>query len=88
MANNIDDVIAQLGETVTAVKGVLDQATAFVLGVPALIQAAVDEARQAGATEEQLSAFATLKTNLEQETTELAQALSEVSPPAPAPPVE
>jgi hypothetical protein len=61
MANKILD---DLTTSVTKIEGAADSAIAFIQGVPALIQAAVDKAIGLGATEAQLAPFAQLSTDL------------------------
>jgi len=86
MANNIDLMIEQLSATVQAVKDVSDRASSFILSVPDRIAAAVEEARQAGATEAQLSAINDQLTVLTAEANELANDLNVVDPaPVPEP---
>lgn len=83
MPNNIDQMITDLTNTVNRQKTVLDGATAYIEGVPALIQAAIDTAVAAGATPEQLSAFTALLASVEAEVSELEVALTNNTPTPP-----
>jgi hypothetical protein len=80
MANNIDQVISDLTAAVSAQKTVSDSAETYIKGVPALIQAAIDAAQNAGATPAQLQAFSDLKASIEAETADLTAALSANTP--------
>ncbi len=61
MANKIlDDLTAAVAKT----EGAEDSAIAFIQGVPALIQAAVDKALANGATAAELAPFAQLSTDM------------------------
>ena len=85
MSNNIDLVIEQLTQTAAELKAASDKITEFVLSVPQKIADAVEEARQLGATDEQLAAIGAVQAVFVAEASDLVDALNQVSPPAPEP---
>ena len=72
MANPILDVLI---DEITQTQGVLDSATAFVEGVPGLIEAAKQEALRNGATEAELAPFTALERELETKRVKLVAAI-------------
>jgi hypothetical protein len=84
---NYDDLIEALRVSVENATTVTDSAVAYITGVPALIQAAIDEAVAAGATPEQTAAFDDLKMRLDAEIGDLQAALVANTPEQPEPPV-
>lgn len=72
--------LTALIEEVTHTKGVIESATVFIQGVPALLQAAIDQALANGATEEELAPLQTLEAELEAKRTALETALAANSP--------
>ena len=85
MANNIDQIITDLTADVEAQKTVVASAVTYIKGVPALIQAAIDNATSAGATPAQMQAFNDLKASMETETADLQAALTANTPTLPLP---
>lgn len=83
MANNIDAAVVSLTEAVDRAKTVTDGAVAYIEGIPALIQAAIDETIAMGATPEQVAAFDDLKARLEAEISDLETALTNNTPTPP-----
>lgn len=75
--DTLDQIIAEM----TAAETVDDAAIAFIQGVPAMIQAAVDAALQNGATEAQLQPVADLGVAMQAKTDALTAALQ---PPPPS----
>lgn len=73
--SNVSQMLADLTVAVARATTVTDSAVAFIEGVPALLQAAIDEGRAQGATEEQLAAFTTLHSELQSEIGDLENAL-------------
>jgi UDP-N-acetylglucosamine enolpyruvyl transferase len=77
----IDALIAE----VAADDSVFDSAVAFINGVPALIQAAVDKATAAGATPAQLAAVTGVATDLKAKAAAIQAAIAANTPtPTPA----
>ncbi len=74
----LDDTIAQIAAATT----VEASATAFILGVPALIQTAVAEALANGATEAQLAPLTDLNAQLKAKSEALQAALTANTPQA------
>jgi len=70
-----NQILDDLTAAVTKTEGVEDSAIAFIQGVPALIQAAVDKAIGNGATEAQLAPFAQLSTDMVAKADALAAAI-------------
>jgi lysozyme len=89
MSGTTDSITAELQnlqQTVANASGVEQSAMNLIQGIPALIQAAVQQAQANGATPQQLQAFADLNTQLQQNTQTLADAVAQQQPaPAPAP---
>lgn len=80
----MSDQVQKLQDEITAIETVVDSATAFVNGVPALIQAGVDKAIAAGATAEQLQPLVDLGDALKAKSDALAAAIVANTPAAPA----
>lgn len=70
--NAIDDKITALTDTVAKIETVEASVLAFVQGIPALIQAAVDAALANGATPAQLAAFDDLNSRLSADADKIA----------------
>lgn len=64
MPNPLDVAIEELRVEIEEDSTIIDGAVTFINGVPALIQAAVDEALAQGATPAQLQAITDLKTKI------------------------
>ncbi len=75
----LDDTIA----TMTAAETVEESAVAFINGVPALIQAAIDKAVAGGATAAQLAPLTQLNSDLTAKSDALRAALVANTPAAP-----
>lgn len=75
------DLQALLDET-TDVESVLDSATTFITGVPALIDAAVQKAVGNGATEEQLKPLSQLSADLKTKADAVKAAIAANTPAA------
>jgi hypothetical protein len=83
----LDDQIAALTADVTAETTVNASAVTLINGIPALIQAAVNNALAAGATPAELTALTSLATQINQSSGSLAAAVTaNTAPVAPAPP--
>lgn len=78
----LDDNIAELRTEVANNTTIAKSAVALLKGIPALIDAAVQKALAAGATEEELAALKDLSTSLKQNDTDLAAAIAENTPQA------
>ncbi len=72
----LSDAITNLTAKVAEEKTEIDSAIVFIKGVPALIDAAVAKALEAGATPEQLQALTDLSTGITDETGKLTVALA------------
>jgi hypothetical protein len=73
--------VPALIEEVTKAVGVMDSATAFINGVPALLSAAIAAALENGATAEELAPLTTLEQELELKHDALVAALAASAPP-------
>jgi predicted nucleic acid-binding Zn-ribbon protein len=80
--SQMDDEITQLKQDVAAERTAVDSAKAMIEGFAAQLQMAVNEARQAGATQEQLQGLQDLHAAVTEQTSDLAQAVANQSPPA------
>jgi Mg2+ and Co2+ transporter CorA len=78
----MSDEIQTLKDDVAAERTAVDSATALISGFAAQLQAAVQAAQDAGATPQQLQDLTDLHTALTQQTTDLASAVANQSPPA------
>ena len=76
-------ILDELTTTVTNTEGVIESATAFINGVPALIDAAVQKALEGGATPEQLAPLTQLSADLKAKADALAAAVAANAPPTP-----
>lgn len=85
MSGSMQSVIDGLRANVARLTSVEDSVQAFVEGVPAMIQAAVDQALAAGATPEQMQALTDLNAQLSAKVEELAGDVTANTPAAPAP---
>jgi hypothetical protein len=74
-------VVPALIEEVTRIVGVLPSATAFINGVPGLIQAGVDAALSNGATAAELEPLTALEAELETKGNDIVAALQANAPP-------
>lgn len=75
----IDELVTEVAEEET----ITDSAIAYIMGVPALIQAAVDAALLQGATPAQLTKISELKTKLDAKGEALKAALAANTTPTP-----
>jgi chromosome segregation ATPase len=78
--SQMDDEITQLKQDVAAERTAVDSAKAMIEGFAGQLQAAVNEARQAGATQEQLQGLQDLHAAVTEQTSDLAQAVANQSP--------
>ncbi len=75
-------------DKITADSTIIDGATTYILGVPALIQAAIDAATEGGATAEQLAPVQAVADELTNKAQALQAAILANTPaPPPAPPI-
>ncbi len=86
----ISQALADLTAEVHAQETVIDSAITYIAGVPNLIQQAVNEAINAGALPQNLTAITNLISEMKTETTKLSDALvanttPPLEPPAPTP---
>lgn len=79
-------LLAELEAQITAATTVVQSATTLILGIPGLIQSAVDAAIANGATAEQLAPFDALGDELQAQANALAAAVSANTPTPPSPP--
>jgi hypothetical protein len=80
--SQMDDEITQIKQDVAAERTAVDSATTLIGGFAAKLDAAVQAARDAGATPQQLQDLNDLHTALTQQTSDLAAAVATQSPPA------
>jgi lysozyme len=89
MSGTTDSIAAELANLQASVASAIDtenKAVTLIQGIPALIQAAVDQAVAAGTPPEQLQAFHDLNDQLVAATQPLAQAVASQSPQQPPTP--
>ena len=84
--SKLDDEIAQLQKDVSGLTGVVQSAEALIGGIQGQIDAAVQAALAAGATQPQLQALTDLSAALEAQAAGLAQAVAAGTPPVPTGP--
>lgn len=80
--NPLDIAINELVSEVSDEETIIDSAIAYIVGVPGLIQTAVDAAIKAGATPAQLAKISELKTKLDAKGNALKAALTTNVEPA------
>lgn len=73
--SEIDDKVTALQDSASRIESAEDSVKAFVSGLPAVIQAAIDAAGAKGATPEQLQAFTDLNARLSKDADDIVAAL-------------
>lgn len=81
----LDDQITQLQQDVANETSVTQSAVTMINGIAQQIQDAVQQALSQGATQDQLQALTDLGTAISNQSTALAQAVQQNTPPAPSP---